>query len=196
MVKKFLLVSTLAAITTANIATANPSPYIGGGVGITNNTSNVKINNDNNSEYSGGSYRGVPVNLFAGYGGSVNENFYLAGEIFGTAGTFNLTNNKSDLKSDYTYGVAILPGALLSEQTVAYARLGVLKSHFPKGSNNNRAGAQFGAGLQTTLAQNVDLRGEYDYVAYKSVSTRFNNNRVTVSPRADQFNVALVYKFD
>lgn len=194
MVKKILLVSAIAALTSAHVAMANPSPYIGGGIGITNNSSTVKINDGDN--YAGGSFRGVPVNLFAGYGGNVNENFYLAGEVFGTVGTFNLTKNNSGLKTDYTYGAAIIPGVMLSEQTLAYGRVGILKSHFPDASSNNRAGAQFGAGLQTTLAQNIDLRGEYDYIAYKSTTARSGGNKFTFSPRADQFNVGLVYKFD
>ena len=58
-------------------------------------------------------------------------------------------------------------------------------------------GGQIGVGLQTTLTQNVDLRGEYDFTSYKSGN--FNTGiGVTnkISPRSDSFNLGLVYKFD
>lgn len=193
MVKKILLISAFAAIVSTNLAHANAAPYVGAGVGIINNTANVKLNN-RPVDYVGGSYRGVPVNLFAGYGGAVNENFYLAGEIFGTAGTMNLSDSKG-LKTSYGIGAAIIPGVMLSDHTMAYVRAGVVRARFSQ-SKANKTGGQFGAGMQTTLTQNVDLRGEYDFVAYKSEDKTIGTNKFSIAPRSDQFNVGLVYKFD
>lgn len=186
MLKKVLLASAIA-LTASSAAVANTAPYVGASIGIVNNTANVKYNGTNDTV---GAYRGVPFNLFAGYGGVINQSFYLAGELFGTVGTANISNN-STLKTSYGLGAAIIPGVMLSDHTLAYARAGVVRSRFSD-ADMSRTGGQFGLGMQTALTQNVDLRGEYDFVAYQSKNTDFGS----VAPRQDQFSVGLVYKLD
>jgi opacity protein-like surface antigen len=75
---------------------------------------------------------------------------------------------------------------------MGYARFGVIRSRFmPKGASNNTiTGGQFGLGLQTSLMQNWDIRGEYTYSAYSSLTG------VAGNPRTDQATLSLVYKFD
>lgn len=183
MLKKFLLVGSVLAVS-VNVACANPAPYIGAGLGITTNTTT------SGSHF--GSYRGVPFNVFAGYGGNVNESFYLAGEVGGTVGNATLNDNGT-LKTSYSYGASVIPGVMLSDHTLAFGRVGVVGTHFSS-LDTTRAGAQFGLGMQTSLTQNLDLRGEYDYTAYKNVNAlRFNDSS---NPRTDAFNLGLVYKFE
>jgi opacity protein-like surface antigen len=192
MLKKFLLASAIVALT-SGIAIANPAPYVGASVGITNNTSTVKV--EDNS-FTGGAYRGVPFNVFAGYGGVVNQNFYLAGEISGTVGTANISEN-TQLKTSYGYGASIIPGLMLSDHTLAFARAGVVRSWFSSSESNTwQNGGQLGLGMQTSITQNVDLRTEYDFVAYEAKSYTVGNSSASTAPRADQFNIALVYKLD
>lgn len=191
MLKKFILASAIAAATTG-IAVANTAPYVGASVGIVNNTDNVKANGSN---YTGGAYRGVPFNVFAGYGGVISQSFYLAGELFGTVGTANISDN-TGMKTSYGYGASIIPGIMLSDHTLAYARAGVLRSRFPDSSNSNRTGGQFGLGMQTSLTQNVDLRGEYDFVAYQAKNVTSGTATSSIAPRSDQFSLGLVYKFE
>lgn len=185
MLKKFVIASAILAATTG-FAVANPAPYVGISTGVTVNTMqrNIVMN----------AYRGVPLNVFAGYGGVVSQSFYLAGELTGTIGTANMSNH-STLKSSYGLGASILPGVMLSDTTLAYARVGVVDAKFPQLNNKARVGGQIGAGLQTNLTQNIDLRGEYDYVAYRTGTVKGTNN-ISVAPRADQFTVGLIYKFD
>src|SRR5205823_2377647 len=80
-------------------------------------------------------------------------------------------------------------GASIGE--VTNARLGVVRSRFTPSSSTNRNvnGGQLGLGMQVGLTQNVDLRGEYVFTAYQSFSG-------ISTPRQDQFNLGLVYKFD
>lgn len=179
MLKKILFASSIIAISTG-VAMAQPVPYIGAGLGINVNTT---------SKGTAGSYRGMPVNVFAGYGGNIDQNFYLAGEINGTLTNATITNN-GIVKSNYGYGLSVLPGVMLSDHTMAFARAGFVRTRFQK-PNKMVTGGELGAGLQTSLTQNVDLRGEYDYVAYK----KFTKNNVSVNPRQDAFNVSLIYKF-
>lgn len=180
MLKKILFASSIIAVSTG-IAVAQPVPYIGAGLGINVNTS---------SKGAAGSYRGMPVNVFAGYGGNINQNFYLAGEVNGTL-TNATINNNGILKSNLSYGLSVLPGVMLSDHTMAFARAGVVRTRFQK-PDVWKTGGELGAGLQTSITQNIDLRGEYDYVAYK----KFNANGVSANPRSDQFNVSLIYKFE
>jgi opacity protein-like surface antigen len=184
MLKKILFTS-VAMIVTSHVAMAAPAPYIGAGLGITANTSN-------NSDSKFSSYRGMPFNIFAGYGGIVNQNLYLAGELNGTLLTGELSNGGSNsLKTSYGYSASIIPGIMLSDHTMAYARAGVVRSRFPN-SHTMSTGGQAGLGLQTTLTQNIDLRGEYDLTAYRSI----NHHNMSTAPRSDGFNLGLVYKFD
>lgn len=191
MLKKIILASAILT-TTTGAAIANPAPYVGASVGITTNTSTVKVAG---TSFSGGSFRGVPVNLFAGYGGVINQSFYLAGELFGTLATANISDSRN-MKTSYGFGAAVLPGVMLSDHTLAYVRGGILRARFPQGKGNTRTGGQFGAGMQTSLTQNIDLRGEYDFVSYRSYNQIVSGTTRKVSPRADQFSLGLIYKFD
>lgn len=178
MFKKILIVAALAA--SSSIAFASPAPYVGAGLGVTVNTSN-----------SWGNYRGVPFNVFAGYSGVVSQSIYLAAELDATLATAEISNHSAGLKTSYGYGVSFLPGVMLSDHTLAFARLGVVRSRFSNPSTTT-TGGKFGFGLQTTLTQNIDVRGEYDYTAYRSI----NRYGFTNSPVSDAANLALVYKFD
>lgn len=184
MYKKIILASAVLAATVGVASAAAPAPYVGASIGITNNTLTQ-------SGTTLGAYRGVPFSLFAGYGGVVSDSFYIAGELNGTVGTANISDN-SGLKTSYGLGLSVLPGLMVNDNTLAYARLGIVRSHFSsfQSSDENRNGAQFGLGLQTTVTQNLDVRGEYDYIAYKSI----NAGGLSFGPRSDQFTVGLVYK--
>jgi opacity protein-like surface antigen len=192
MFKKVLLASAiLAASSTVAMAAA---PYVGIGSGLVVNT--LDLGQVSNVGELGIFYRGIPVNLFAGYGGMVSDSMYLAGELNGTVGTFNITDT-TGLRSQYGLSLSVLPGVMLSDHTMAFARLGVVKTHFTtpsyaKWSDTTPWGGEAGLGMQTSLTQNLDLRGEYDFVAYKSTSS----NTFKDTPRADQFNVSLVYNFN
>lgn len=180
MFKKLLVASAILAAS-SSIALANGAPYLGGSIGVQANTSN-----NSNAAYQGGSNaRVVPVTLSAGYGAVIAQNFYLAGEIFGTPGSFNINDN--GLKSTYGYGISFIPGLMLSEHTMAYARAGLVRTRFSH--LDNKTGAQLGLGMQTSVTQNWDLRTEYVFSAYRKI-----HNVSTL--RSDAFNIGAVYKFD
>lgn len=174
MFKKLLVASAILAAS-SSVALAGAAPYIGGSLGVQANTST-----DANA-------RVLPVTVFGGYGATVGQNIYLAGEIFGLPGSSSLNSN--GLRTTYGYGASIIPGVMLSDHTMAYARGGVVRSQFTT-ANKIVTGGQLGLGLQTNVAQNWDLRGEYIYTAYRSVSSDIGK------PRGDQVNFGLMYKFD
>jgi opacity protein-like surface antigen len=71
---------------------------------------------------------------------------------------------------------------------MAYGRGGFVRTRF---SNVNKmsTGGLLGLGLQTAMTQHVDLRGEYAYTTYA-------NTGGIQSPRMDEFDVGVAYKFD
>lgn len=184
MFKKIILASAILAATVSVAEAAAPAPYVGASIGLTNNF--ITSGND-----AGGTYRGVPFNLFAGYGGVLSQSFYLAGELNATVANATVTNSDGN-KSTYGFGVSLIPGVMLNESTLAFARVGVVNTHFSNLVNSNRTGGQIGLGLQTSVTQNIDVRGEYDYVAYQSKSTFWGS----MAPRQDVFTVGLVYKIN
>jgi len=179
MSKKIVLVSALL-VTTAGIANAGPFPYIGANLGINTITSTDTVNSNVAAA------RVVPVTLFAGYGGLITQNIYFAGELSGTPASAEITN-KNNIKTTYGFGLSLLPGLMLNDHAMGFARAGFVRSRF-SGMNMLCTGGIFGLGLQTSLTQHVDLRGEYDFTAYRTVGT-------LGAPRSDTFNLGLVYRF-
>jgi opacity protein-like surface antigen len=177
MFKKLLITTAILAATTTT-AFANGAPYVGISTGVTVNT----------GDYT--NYTGMPGTIFAGFGANMGQGFYLAGEVFATLGHATITDN--GLKSSYEYGVSVIPGVMISDHTMGFGRLGLAQTRFsPSGANpSTNTGVQFGLGLQTSLTQNWDLRGEYDYTAQK------NLKGVGTSPKTNDTTIALIYKFD
>jgi opacity protein-like surface antigen len=202
MLKKILLTSAIF-VTSTSLSFANGVPYIGASAGVNSTTFDLKDKSKTNFDLGG---RGVAGNLFAGYGGIVSQNVYLGGEAFAnftsTDSNFKVIdeNVKGSLNNKYGYGVSFIPGVMLSDHTMAYGRVGVVRNRFeteisrPVSDSHSKTltGGQFGVGMQTCLTQHVDLRGEYTYTTYNKASF----NGVKVSPDSDQFNLGLVYKLD
>lgn len=163
---------------------AYASPYMGLSMGVNVNTSDeVGMFNA-----SAANYRGIPLTLSGGYGIDLRGPFYIAGELFITPTTGELSSSRGNyLKTTYGYGLAFIPGVQLSEHTVGYARLGLVRTHY-ESQNADVNGAQFGLGLQTSVTQNWDVRGEYAVTAY-------DNFKEVSSLRSDQFNLGVVYRF-
>lgn len=179
MFKKLLLMTTILVSGSTFAAANSGAPYLGASVGINDTTTS-----------GGGIYRGVPATVYAGYGAALNKNIYLGGEILGTLGTGTLNNTTygaASLRTTYGYGASLIPGVLLNDNTMAFARAGVVRSRFSD-ANDTVTGGQIGLGMQTNLMQNWDLRGEYDYTKYGSIGN--------MNPHTDLFNVGLIYKIN
>lgn len=179
--KKLFAATVLCLAVSTAFAYPAATPYLGVSMGVTTLTTN------NASGNNAGEYRGIPLKVFAGYGGMLSSNMYLAGELGGTAGSAQMSN-KNNMRTSYGYSMSLLPGVLLSDQTLAYLRAGLVRTEFSN-VNNMATGALAGIGLQTFLTQNVDVRMEYNYSAYRTVSGIH-------APSADSFDLGLVYKFN
>ncbi len=176
MFKKIVIASVILAAS-SNMAFASASPYVGAALGVNTLTST-----------SGSNFRGVPADIFAGYGATINTNLYLGGEVFVTPFTGTLSKTNNNLRTTYGFGASIMPGVMFSDHTLGYVRAGIVRSHFSS-VGQNKTGGQLGLGMQTTATQNIDLRAEYVFTAYNTVST-------SKSPKSDAFKLGLIYKFE
>lgn len=202
MFKKLLIASAVLAVSTSVAFAANykgdykgeaapapcptytytTGPYIGLSVGDRTNYSGTPT-----------TFKGIDGNLSVGYGAIWNDMFYLAGELFGldTAKVKDFTNaNKFGTvgaKSSWGVGASILPGLMITDHVLGYARLGAIRTRF-NDQSTNKTGWQGGLGLQTNVYGNWDLRAEYVYTGYGNVSGIGNVS-------SDQANLGLVYKF-
>ena len=142
-------------------------------------------------------FRGVEGQLSLGYGMMMDPAFYLAAELFihdtakvseyRAAFDADLDNDNS-VKTQFGYGLSIIPGYLITDHVLAYMRLGVVRDKFAQHHAGSKTGGQAGLGLQTNIAPNWDLRAEYDYSVYSSAHEIGN-------VRADTFNVGVVYRW-
>lgn len=152
------------------LAFADGVVYLGGDVGIVNNNGN----------------RVIPLTVFGGYGGFVNQNYYLGGELFIVPVSAEITNTESDYTTTYGYGLSFVPGVSLNENSILLGRLGVVRTHFDT-ENSNVMGGQVGMGLQTSMSQNLDIRGEYIFTVYRSFGD-------LTAPKSDQINIGIVFR--
>lgn len=156
----------------------------------------VGVSLGNRTNYTGSpvTFKGIDGILSAGYGAMLNPAFYLAGEAFmlWTAKVKDMTNTSNtgstlSAKSNWSYGLDIIPGYLITDNFLGYLRAGVVRTRF-NGQSTNKTGWQAGVGGETNVYQNWDLRAEWIYSGYGSVSGVGKMN-------SEQVNVGLVYKF-
>lgn len=214
--KKLLVVSAITAAT-STAALASGAPYLGIGLGLNDLLATSKISDTDTTFTQHFGDRGAELNVFGGYGQTINQNLYLGAELFGSKASTEITSNELkesdlDLKTTFTpkysYGASLIPGLMISDHTMAFARLGLVQTKFDakitgkdstdEGSQSTQktlTGAQFGLGLQTSLTSNVDLRGEYVYTAYRSMNVG-GDNGMKITPNSGTASVGLIYKFE
>ncbi|EKD72638.1 MAG: hypothetical protein ACD_45C00622G0015 [uncultured bacterium] len=165
------------------VFTYTAGPYVGLSLGSRNN-------------YSGSPtvFRGIDGNLSLGYGMMMSQ-FYLAGEIFGiwTANVKDLQytqgTTSTSAKSNWAWGISLLPGYMIVDRVLGYVRLGGGRTHFNgTGVSDTVTGWHIGPGASIALNQNWDLRGEYIYTRYNTVTNLGKTS-------SDVFNLGVVYKF-
>ncbi|MCC2666389.1 MAG: hypothetical protein K0S63_305 [Gammaproteobacteria bacterium] len=184
---KKIIIATGVLAMSSSIAFAGAAPYVGAALGVNTMTST-----------SGNNFRSMPLDLFAGFGAKMNASFYLGGEITATPLSALLSKSPGNvLRTTYSYGISIMPGAMFSDHTVGYVRVGVVRSRF-NFFDETKTGGQVGAGIQTDVMPDLSLRTEYVYSWYSKsrYASWFNNTVITMSPKSDAFKVGLIYKFE
>ncbi|MBX3710018.1 MAG: porin family protein [Gammaproteobacteria bacterium] len=127
----------------------------------------------------------------------------------------SVVNSRVNVKN--SYGISLLPGYKVNENLLAYARAGIVYGKIqtmvstPLGESNKtfgKVGTLLGVGLDYHIAQHVNLRSEYVYTVYSSVSQDFSAIinvpeaisltfplRETHFIRSGAFNLGVTYSF-
>jgi len=162
-------------------STFKAGPYVGASIGLQNNISGAPAAA---TELGG--------NLSAGWGYLWGQRFYLAGEVFGgdngALKNYRSTSTHNSLQSGWYFGGDILPGLMITDHVLAYARAGAVNTRFNE-INANRTAWQVGLGGQTTISKNLDIRAEYIYSLYSSIPG-------ISRPQTSQVNAGIVQKFE
>lgn len=150
-------------------------------------------------------YVGANFTLSGGYGHLWNQWFYLGGEVFGSntvrmknygvefiPGRFSLSN----VRTSWSYGFDAIPGIMINEKTLGYLRGGVVNTTFQIATDfasqeEHSTGWRAGAGVQTNVYKNLDLRLEYVYNQFYRQTQPVNWGH----PHINMFNLGLAYRF-
>jgi opacity protein-like surface antigen len=154
----------------ASAAFAQGTPYIGAGLGVQN----------------GGGYNGLYMQGFGGYSTAIKRIYSLAAEVFLNTGSLPLSQKHYN-RTTFGLGASLLPGIILNQNSLIYARIGIASFRYTK-TDATATGGQLGLGLQNSLTDNWDIRGEYVYTGKSIFKRGFGNSR------ANFINLALVYK--
>jgi len=184
---KKLFVASAILVTSSSVAFADTTsgPYVGMGLGATN--LHMQAKSSVPGAHASAHMSKMSADAFVGYGALVSPKIYLGGEL--------------NVASPLSYGISLLPGALIADHTMAFARLGVNRMPMSvtvtepgqtASTHKTVIGTQLGLGLQTSLTENVDVRGEVDHTFYRSF--RVLDERI--STNTNQLKVSLLYKFD
>ena len=151
--------------------------------------------------------------LFAGYGQMVGSNYYLGGEIYlnDTIGDATANTRTPDGGGTGTHigaqtresaGISFLPGLLVNDSTLGYARIGPVWTRYnttvssPTASNTNhntKIGLELGLGLRTSMTENLDFRLGYSHTFYSAWTSTVNG--YTFKTLGDRVNFGILYKF-
>ena len=167
--------------------------------------------------------RGLFGSLFGGFGrrfcmqGFVANSLYLAAELNGDLSStqFESSNSefihanfsKTTMKIENTYGISLLPGYYFGCNTLFYARLGYLRSHFTVDTTDTSLanvstgldGFRCGLGIKQNLTPKFAFRMEWSRSSYQGTSfstldpASLVAKTTTITPRTDKVEFALVY---
>lgn len=221
MLKK-LIVIPLFALPLSCFAWSNGA-YVGAGIGIDTADFNVttypqktgEFNVINTTEWA---TQGVLGNIFGGYSWHHNW-FYLAGELNGNLSSAYFTTSNEDkvhssfsqttIKMNKSWGIGLLPGIILPQDTLLYARVGYVDGNFHvsttdvslANTNTWLNGLRLGLGIEKTIHKNWGLRLEYSHISYEQQSSTVNipadsfTKKTDITPDSNQFELGIVYRF-
>jgi opacity protein-like surface antigen len=138
-----------------------------------------------------GSYQATSARLTVGYAEKLEFPYYLAGELFGVAGNINGHPDDSGLKNTPSFGVALLPGFMLYDNTFLYGRLGTIGSRF-SATGSYAWGGQVGIGVETAITQTWDIRAEYIFTQYSELN---GSGSVYGAPHSNTIAIGFIHRF-
>ncbi|GEM_PF-1139423 len=206
--------STLIAFNMSATAESNfDGPYIGAqiGFGKTSANGNYEPGTSGNTAFSDSdSMSGLNGGIFAGFGKSINDKFWLGGEV--AYSRSNADYSESDgsvtatLEQNQTLEIGIRPGYLVQDDTLIYGRLGFVKTKFDlnvtDGTNSfsdgeTLNGVRLGLGAERIVKDNISLRIDASFTNYEdySISDSATQEKFTVDSDEILFRIGTSFRF-
>jgi len=165
---------------TVNTTSLSVGPYVGGAMGL--GSGSLKTHFDDGQGYVQNFRKqvtGYNLGGFVGYGIGI-KNFVIAPEFFFNQdrldGTRYGTTSKSKDFLEYTYGLVLRLGALLTPEALLSLRIGGVGTRMVhKGTDDgdfskNLAGVLYGLGIETAIGSHTSLRLDFNHIDYQSFS--------------------------
>lgn len=191
----------------ANGGTFAPAPeaahHVSGfyvGADISRDRGHYELNTTDKTDFSG---EGINGGLFAGYGVTIMDHYYLGLEGFG-----DITSNKAHLsdsaglnfENNWDAGIDFMPGVKVTDSTLLYGKIGYVNGEFKftgideANTSKHLSGLQAGLGMEAMVTQNVGVRGEWVWNYYQHY--KIDGVEVFNHPVVDQFKFGLDYHFN
>lgn len=157
--------------------------------------------------------------ILGGYGW-MNKQFALAGEINANVSSVEYTlSNKEFIHQTFSntwftikrsFGISILPGFLISENTVIYGRIGYANGRLKiaesdptiQSMTKNRSGLRYGIGIRHEFKPRWVFMMDYSQINYNSVTSHVYEpfgevtKETRITPHTAQVAFGLIYCFD
>lgn len=203
--KKSAIFAALAVSLAANVAQANAfsKAYVGAGVGLTNASANIRnyVNNVAVTKTRTGDMSPVG-SIFAGVN-AIYKHLYVGFEANAKmfhfkAMTQDLLGTSNTHKNNFSYGVALRVGALMTPSTLGYIGLGAQNyrwrlhtNSLVTSKNKNKIFLEPSVGMETALKKNVNvgikvsqaIRKKFTYISAANRHSTFRPNMTTAEVR-------------
>lgn len=219
---KNLLVLPLLALPLCGLAWA-PGAYVGAGIGADTTDFDVTSYPQKTGDFdvinrTQLAAQGVLGNLFAGYAWTYNW-FYIAAELNGNLSSATHTSSNEEKvhnsysitkdKIDETWGVGLLPGVLLPQDTLLFARVGYVDGRYKVETSDVSLapvdswlnGLRLGLGVAKKINNHWNLRLEYSHISYQQQSSTVVipsddfMKKTDVTPDSNQAELGVMYSF-
>lgn len=193
-----VMAATVAALAVPAVAAERPfdGAYVGAQLGWLQNRLDATAT-VGSTVYNGRvSHDGFAYGVYGGYDFNINGNGVLGLEVGvgGNSGDYSLDGSEDTLSTGRTFDVTARAGALISPQTLVYARGGWTNARFTadvdgERDSANKDGFLVGAGLEQALGTNASARLEYNYSKFGRFSGEDELTGISGSVRPDRHAV-------
>lgn len=205
------------------MATMRDNFYLGAGAGVAVDYWSLTVTDTSTgtNQITHSTGNNIIGNVFAGYGYTACNHFYLGGELGSNfpkrntsltrAGIISTSNSFIDHLFVQDYVTAdVLPGYRFNDKLLAYGRVGATYSHlsFLQGSNStagsdsfssssNKVGGRLGVGANCSLTKHLGAGLDYFYTYYPSVTSDWGqqNLQFKEKPHTSYLGLSVIYSF-
>ena len=178
-------------------------PYIGVNGGWQQERLSINVDDGLVTETFRGNTSGFAYGIHAGYDFNIGGNGILGVEaaLGGTTGDFDSADSDVTLSAGRTIELVARAGALISNDTLIYARGGYSNARYTLtvdglgSGSTNRDGFTVGAGIEHAFTPNVSARIEYAYSKWDNYRLADDVAEATFRPSRNAVKAGVSYRF-